>query len=110
MTNKLAAVTLILTDARGVYLPRDFLTDNANEIATEHCAAWGLTDANRQHWESAADPDDEWYWQAWDWILDHARYQDGDGDVYVLHQDGDLWGICIERMTDEEKSNFGFED
>lgn len=107
---KLRAVTLILSDARGIYIPRDFVTDNNNEIATDHCAAWGLTDDNRDQWADAADPESEWYWEAWTWILDNAKFTDADGDVYILHQDGDLWGLCVERMTDEEKSNFGFED
>lgn len=108
MPKKLDAVTLILSDARGIYIPRDFVCDDAHEIA-EHCAKWGLTAANREHWEDAANPDSEWYWEAWDWILNNARYTDEDGDVYTLHQDGDLWGLCVARMTEEEKQNFGFE-
>lgn len=107
---KLNAVTLILSDARGIYIPRDFVCDDFNEIATEHCAKWGLTDANREYWESAADPDDEGYWDDWHWILDNAVFTDDDGNKYRLHQDGDLWGLCYERMTGEEKSNFGFEE
>lgn len=107
---KLEAVTLILSDARGIYIPRDFVCDDNNEIATGHCAAWGLTDANKEQWSAAANPDDERYWEAWDWILNNAQYKDEDGNVYTLHQDGDLWGLCVERMTDEEKRNFGFDD
>jgi hypothetical protein len=45
----------------------------------------------------------------WIWVLDNAKYLAEGGDVYQLHQDGDLWGICYEKMTDEEKENFGFE-
>lgn len=107
---KLNAVTLILSDARGIYIPRDFVTNDYNEIAHDHCAAWGLTEANQAYWADAADPDNEWYWEAWDWILNNAQFTDEDGNVYRLHQDGDLWGICAERMTDEEKSNFGWDE
>lgn len=107
---KLNAVTLILSDARGTYIPRDFVCDDNNVIDVEHCAKWGLTDANRGQWEAAADPENESYWDAWDWILNNAEYVDSDGDKYRLHQDGDLWGICYDRMTAEEKSNFGFND
>lgn len=109
-SKKLNAVTLILSDARGIYIPRDFLTDDYNEIAVDHCAAWGLTEANKEQWEDAANPEAEYYWEAWDWILSNARFVDEDGNVYNLHQDGDLWGLCYDRMSDEEKSNFGFED
>lgn len=110
MENKLNAVTLILSDARGIYIPRDFVCDENNEIAVEHCAAWGLTEANKTHWEDAANPESEYYWDAWQWILDHASYKDEQGNIYRLNQDGDLWALCYERMTDEEKSNFGFDE
>lgn len=103
------AVILILTDARGIYIPRDFLTDNLNEISKEHCEHWGLNESNKEHWVDAVNPDSEWYWDAWDWILSNAKFKAENGDVYRLHQDGDLWGICFEKMTDDEKQNFGFE-
>lgn len=103
------ATILILSDARGVYIPRDFLTDQHGDIAREHCAAWGLTSDNESWWVDATDPDSECYWDAWTWVLDHARFTTPEGDVYHLHQDGDLWGLCHERMTDEEKNNFGFD-
>lgn len=106
---KLDAVTLILSGARGTYIPRDFLTDSYNEIVIEHCNAWGLTEENKTHWEDAANPESEYYWESWDWILNNAKYVDEEGNVYELWQDGDLWGICFERMTKEEKESFGFE-
>ena len=31
------AIVLLLSDARGIYIPRDFLTDDRNEIAWDHC-------------------------------------------------------------------------
>lgn len=103
------AIIHILSDARGVYIPRDFLTDQYNEVDHEHCAAWGLTEANEAWWRDAIDPDSEGYWEAWAWICDHARFTTDNGDVYRLHQDGDLWGICYERMTAEERANFGLD-
>ena len=54
------AVILILDGARGIFIPRDFLTD-------------------------------------------------GLGDIFRLHQDDDLWAVCSEKMTMEEKENFGFD-
>jgi hypothetical protein len=103
------AVNLILSDSRGIYIPRDFLCDSNNDIDAEHCKAWGLTDDNRDFWSSAAYPESESYWDAWTWICDNAQFTDTDGSVFTLHQDGDLWGLCIERMTREEKENFGFD-
>jgi len=103
------AVNLILSDARRIYIPRDFLTDNQNQIAWKHCAAWGLTKLNSLHWIMATDPDSGFYWEDWDWILNNAKYTDKEGNVYRLYQDGDLWGLCYDKMTDEEKKNFGME-
>lgn len=104
------AVVYMLSDQRGIYIPRDFLTDQDNEIAIEHCAAWGLTDENREQWQDAADPESEYYWDSWDWILNNAKYVTESGDVYYLYQEGDLWGLCYDRMTADEKSNFGMEE
>ena len=102
------AVILILSDARGIYIPRDFVTDNYNEIACDHCLAWGL-DPDSWCVTTCANPEADGYWDAWDEILNNARYVDANGDVFTLYQEGDLWGLCVDRMTDEEKSNFGFD-
>jgi hypothetical protein len=103
------AVTLLLSDARGVYIPRDFICDAYNEIAVDHCKAWGLTEENADHWEDAQNPENDWYCEAWDWILHNARYIDKQGNAYHLHHDGDLWALCYDKMTDKEKMNFGFD-
>lgn len=101
------AVTLILSDARGVYIPRDFVTDGYNEVTIDHCKAWRikLDDAAIL----AAGPDHEFYWETWDGVLNYAQYVDEEGNKYFLSQDGDLWALCYERMTDEEKFNFEVE-
>ena len=104
------AIILILSDSRGIYIPRDFICDDYNEIAWEHCAAWGLTKENAEWWIDAANPESEFYWDAWDWILYNAEYTDENGNKYRLFQDGDLWGLCYDKMTEEEKQNFGFAD
>jgi len=109
-TKKIEAVTLIRDSARGRFIPRDFLCGADGQIDLAHCATWGLTAENRQRWEDAANPDCEWYWEAWAWVLDNAAYTDEGGNRYTLHHDGDLFGLCFDRMTDEEKANFGFED
>lgn len=108
--HKMNAVVLILSDARGIYIPRDFVCDDYNEIAWEHCKAWGLNESNIECWQDAANPENEFYWEAWDWILNNAEFTAESGDKYRLYQDGDLWGICYDKMTEEEKRNFGFED
>ena len=101
------AVTLILSDARGVYIPRDFVTDTHNKVDVDHCKAWQINPDDATI--LASGPDHECYWETWDTVLSNARYTDEEGNEYFLSQDGDLWAICYERMTDEEKSNFGME-
>lgn len=108
--HKMNAVVLILSDSRGIYIPRDFVCDDYNEIAWKHCDAWGLTKDNAEQWEDATNPDSEFYWDAWEWILNNAEFTAVNGDKYRLYQDGDLWGICYDKMTEDEKRNFGFED
>lgn len=99
------AIVLILSDARGIYIPRDFVCDDDNEVAIEHCKVWGikLNDA-----AILQNPDNKGYWDTWNDVLNYAKFSNGD-DVYRLMQDGDLWGYCIEKMTNEEKRNFGFD-
>lgn len=101
---KLNALVFILSEARGDYIPRDFVCDEWNEIAIEHCEAWGI---KLEHAAILQNPDNEGYWDVWNNVLDYAEYTDG--DKYRLMQDGDLWGCCYEKMTDEEKRNFGFD-
>lgn len=106
----MSAVILILSDARGIYIPRDFITNEFGEIDASHCAAWGLTEEDKEWWQDASNPENEYYWDAWDWILDNAEFVDEEGDKYQLWQDGDLWAICYDKMTEEEKRNFGFDE
>lgn len=106
---KLAAVMLLLNSARGTYIPRDFLCDNTGAIDHVHCGKWNLSHDKADWWQDAANPDSEYYWEAWEWILNNAEFTTEDGDKFRLHQDGDLWALCFERMTDEEKVNFDFD-
>ena len=89
------AVILLLSDARGVYIPRDFATE---------CEPleWGIDNDTVKILE--AGPEHEQYWDAWDAVLDCAE-REVDGNRYRLLQDGDLWAYCVERMTLEEQKN-----
>ncbi len=95
------AIDLLLSDARGVYIPRDFCEEF-------NITMWGLDPESWEVQTCKAGPDTDGYWDAWTEILDKAKYKLKE-DTYTLHQDGDLFAMCYERMTDEEKCNFGFE-
>lgn len=91
----MSGIEILLNDSRGVYIPRDFVDmfDWAN-IDTEDAKVCGNG------------PDEEWYWEAWDNILNNARHVDAHNNVWTLYQDGDLFAVCESLMTDEEYQNF----
>jgi hypothetical protein len=91
------AVILLLSDARGVYIPRDF----ANEIRREFVSGvsaedWAILEAG---------PDHESYWEAWDDVINNAVITLA-GDEYRIHPDGDCWLLCDARLDVEERQNF----
>jgi hypothetical protein len=92
-------IHLLIDSHHGVYVPQLF---------AEHCAhQWdGIKPKDIQTLLSG--PDTEWYWESWETVLNNAKHKTISG--LTLHQDGDLWAIDYEKMTAEEKSNFGFED
>lgn len=97
---RLDNVEILLSDARGIYIPRDF-------VQRFDLTRWsGITESDV---EILQNPDNEFYWEAWESVLNNARFTADDGRVFSLCQDGDLFAICYEMMTDEEKHNFGFD-
>ena len=94
-------VNLILSDARGIYIPRDFVLEF-------DLSKWsGVSDWARTE---CADPNNEHYWEAWDEILCNAVYTSDDGRRFALHQDGDVWLINFDGLTADEREGFGFDD
>ena len=86
--------TLILDSSRGVYIPRDF----AESIDVEHWTGIDPEDLDVL-W---AGPDAEFYWDAWQSVLDHAETKDG----RVLHQDGDLWLVARDKAIEDLNAYF----
>lgn len=96
-------IILLLSDARGIYIPRDFASGfNFDED--------GWQGVSTEDLEVLSDPHHEDYWETWDAVLSNASYFDKpSGKVYHLHQDGDLWALSFESMTEEERINFGWD-
>lgn len=115
---------LLLDCCRGVYIPRDFVAGFDVEVWGLKPDSWAVkTTASRSRmlsklwglqpsgWavNTCQDPgDDPDYWEAWEEILDKASYTDNDGHEWRLWQDGDLWAVCYDLLTDEERKNFEF--
>ena len=97
-TQKYYAIELLLDSARGTTIPSAFYKDFDFE-------AWGLDKSKYSELELE---DNEGYWDVWHELLDAASYKfkDDSGLSYTLWQDGDLWAICPELMTDSEYENF----
>ena len=91
---------LLLSDARGVYIPRDFV-DNFD------LDKWHV---DNKYTYLLSSPDNEFYWDYWDVLLCVAYFVDELGNKWILLQDGDLWAVCYELLTDEERVNFGFDE
>lgn len=93
----MSGIELLLNDSRGVYIPRDFALNFIN---------WDGIEAEDIEILKAGPDESDWYWETWDSVLSNATYTDEKGNVWRLHQDGDLWCYCEKLMTSEEHYNF----
>ena len=82
---------LLLSDQRGVYIPRDFA--EGFDLKSWHIDF----DVS-----ALSDPESELYWDTWERVLNNAYLIEGEYR-FTLWQDGDLWAICPNLMTDIEK-------
>ena len=97
------AVILMVDSHAGQYIPQEFLESIKN------VKGWkGISSENKKTIE--AGPDNEWYWEAWTQICDNAKFTSKARQEFRLYQDEDLWAVCYEDMTEEEKENFGFNE
>lgn len=77
-------IELLLDGARGVYIPRDA----ARELN------WVPNTASPQDLKILeSGPDHEWYWEAWETVLDNGKLMSSNGSYWTLYQDGDLFAI-----------------
>ena len=93
---KIDKITLLLDSSRGQYIPRDFV--QGFNLEKFH----GIS---QQDIETCQNPENEFYWESWETILNNARYTEN-ARIFTLHHDGDLWLLCIDEMSEEEKVNF----
>lgn len=94
-------INLLLDSNRGRFIPRDFVK-GFDLTKFEGISEWAR--------QTCVNPDADGYWEAWDSILLSARHTDESGRVFTLHQDGDLWLLCLAEFTADERENFGFSD
>lgn len=54
-------------------------------------------------------PDTEFYWEAWENVLNNVCVKGEDGEVYMLHHNQDLWAINkndVECLSESESDKF----
>lgn len=100
MNNKIDAVVILLGDFYGINLPMKFSTNL--DLSLWH----GLDNIDL---DDLSSPDNQFYWETWQEVLDKAYFIDTQGNQFTLYQDGDLFVICDELMTKEEKIILGFD-
>lgn len=96
-------IQLLLSDARGIYIPRDFAESmNREYISGVPDDDWAILEAGPEH---------EHYWDAWTDVLDSATATDpATGVVYRFEQDGDLFAIPEGMEWDDETDGYVWPD
>ena len=105
---------LWLSDARGVYIPRDF----ANSFADRAKSVKGVSDEDWAILEIGPDSTDdagnfvpnESYWDVWTDVCDNAVVTDENGHKYTVWQEGDCWLIPVGMEWNEETDGFDWPD
>lgn len=81
---------LILDEHRGIYIPRDFASTIQHEFIKDY-------EKFADDLSICLNPDHEYYWEAWQNILDNMQINlMGDGVYYSLYQDGDLFAVLYK--------------
>jgi hypothetical protein len=88
---------LLINDNQGIFIPQTF--------AEKYGDNWFLVNSDALDIVKEG-PNHPQYWDAWSDVLDDAYLRDNDGNRWKLWQDGDLWMVCNELMTDAEYENF----
>lgn len=91
------ALILFCDSSSGKYIPKRF----AQEIKRELVSGISENDYNE-----ILDPENEFYWETWDHVCNNAVITSVQGNKYYLWQDGDLWLVCDDLMTEQEKLDF----
>jgi len=95
----MTGIHLVLDGNRGVYVPHEF-----GRIVK---AGMSWEGHDPESIETLLEgPEAEYYWEAWQDVIDNVTFVDSKGNHWYLWQDGDLFMYCDHLMTDEEYENF----
>ena len=91
------AIEIFCDSASGVYIPQRFAKEVNKELLS------GVDRAELSILESG--PDHEQYWDVWNNVENNAVVTT-EGHKWRLYQDGDLFLVCDDLLTDQERSEF----
>jgi hypothetical protein len=101
----MAAITLhpvlLLDGNRGIYLPKVF----AEEIIAGSYKVKNMNAEIRSYLAELGNPDNEFYWDAWEDLLRECILIDTKGNEFSLWQNDDLWALP-EEMDEKEREEF----
>jgi hypothetical protein len=91
-------VKILIDSNQGIYIPKRF-------AETILFSVWRHV-TKEQINTLLEGPDSMAYWDTWNDVLSNAVLEDIYGNVWMLHHDGDLFLVCEERMTDDQRKEF----
>ena len=95
-------IKCVVDGRHGVFVPQWFAQTVNRELLS------GVTAETLDYLAKEESLEDDGFWDAWDSVLNNARITHN-GKIYHLHQDGDLFAIDWDNLTDDESEAFGLE-
>ena len=96
-------VECIVNGAHGVFVPMVFAQTVNRALLS------GVTTEDLDYLAKDGSIEDDGFWDIWDSVLNNAHITHN-GKIYHLSQDGDLFAIAWDNLTEDEKYNFGLGD
>ena len=89
-------VVLLADSHHGIYIPQLVV-----EQYLDH-PMWDWSEVDKEDINAVlAGPDNEWYWEAWDSIMDEVKVVDEDGTEYMIMYNEDLWLVPVDISEEE---------
>ena len=96
-------VECIIDSRHGVFVPMLFARTVNRALVS------GVSSETLDYLAKEESLEDDWFWEEWDSVLNNARITHN-GKIYHLHQDGDLFAIAWDKLTEDESEALGLGD
>lgn len=82
---------VLVDNHHGIYVPQVF-------VSTYNVNKFGIEEFDPDYQSVLQGPENEWYWESWDAILNKASYTDENGNTLYLEHNGDLFLVAEEDI------------